>query len=203
PYLACRQGRVAGIPARLLRVGFVGELGYELHVPASQGEALWDALLAAGQDYGITPFGVETQRLLRLEKGHLIVGQDTDGMSHPGELGLEWAVSANKPFFVGKRSVDYLAQAEQRRKLVGFTLPPDSTQPQEGHLVLDAGDISGNVTSCEYSPTMDNIIGLAYVRPHQSTEGERIDIRVDGAEVVRATVVPLPFYDPKNKRQAL
>ncbi|MEM1154555.1 MAG: 2Fe-2S iron-sulfur cluster-binding protein [Pseudomonadota bacterium] len=203
PYLACRQGRVAGIPARLLRVGFVGELGYELHVPASQGEALWDALLAAGNDYGITPFGVETQRLLRLEKGHLIVGQDTDGMSHPGELGLEWAVSANKPFFVGKRSVEYLARAEQRRKLVGFTLPSDSTQPQEGHLVLDAGDISGNVTSCEYSPTMDTIIGLAYVRPHQSTEGEHIDIRVDGAELVRATVVPLPFYDPKNKRQAL
>ncbi|MEM8562583.1 MAG: glycine cleavage T C-terminal barrel domain-containing protein, partial [Pseudomonadota bacterium] len=162
-----------------------------------------DALLTAGKDYDITPFGVETQRLLRLEKGHFIVGQDTDGMSHPGELDLEWAVNANKPFFVGKRSVEYLARAEQRRKLVGFTLPSDSPRPQEGHLVLDAGDISGNVTSCEYSPTMDSIIGLAYVRPHQSTEGEHIDIRVDGAELVRGTVVALPFYDPKNKRQAL
>src|SRR3546814_4029403 len=80
---------LAGIPARLLRVGFVGELGYEIHVPASQGEALWDALLEAGQPEGIRPFGVEAQRVLRLEKGHIIIGQDTDGLrseEHTSEL---------------------------------------------------------------------------------------------------------------------
>jgi|TARA_R100000988_G_C3961878_1_gene146655 sarcosine oxidase subunit alpha len=98
PYLACRQGIVADIPARLMRVGFVGELGYEIHVPSSNGEALWDALMSAGHDIGIQPFGVETQRLLRLEKGHIIVGQDTDGMSHPAELSLEWAVSTKKGY---------------------------------------------------------------------------------------------------------
>ncbi|MEM1153384.1 MAG: 2Fe-2S iron-sulfur cluster-binding protein [Pseudomonadota bacterium] len=201
PYLACRQGLVAGIPARLFRVGFVGELGYEIHVPASAGEVLWDALMAAGQSHGITPFGVETQRLLRLEKGHLIVGQDTDGMSHPGELALAWAVSGKKPFFVGKRSVDYLAQAKQRRQLVGFTLPADSTRPLEGHLVLDGERISGNVTSCEYSPTLDKIIGLAYVGPEQVNEDATIDIRVEGGSTVHAKVAPLPFYDPDNKRQ--
>src|SRR5690606_36047453 len=83
PYLAVRQGTVAGIPARLLRVGFVGELGYEIHVPARYGEYLWDALMQAGEKDEIRPFGVETQRLLRLEKGHVIIGQDTDGMTHP------------------------------------------------------------------------------------------------------------------------
>ena len=90
PYMGVRLGSVAGIPARLLRVGFVGELGYEIHVPASQGEALWDALMAAGGTAGIRPFGVEAQRVLRLEKGHIIIGQDTDGLTHPhrGRHGL-------------------------------------------------------------------------------------------------------------------
>ena len=78
PYMGVRRGHIAGIPALFLRVGFVGELGYELHVPASQGEALWDVLIEAGEDAGIRPFGVEAQRLLRLEKGHIIISQDTD-----------------------------------------------------------------------------------------------------------------------------
>ena len=203
PYLACRQGIVADIPARLMRVGFVGELGYEIHVPSSNGEALWDALMSAGHDIGIQPFGVETQRLLRLEKGHIIVGQDTDGMSHPAELSLEWAVSTKKPFFIGKRSVAYLAQSEQRRKLVGFTLPANSPKPKEGHLVLDKDQINGNVTSCEYSPILDKIIGLAYVAPHQSRVGENFDIRVDGKTIVTAEVSEMPFYDPDDQRQEL
>jgi sarcosine oxidase subunit alpha len=203
PYLACRQGRVAGIPARFLRVGFVGELGYEIHVPTSSGEALWDALMDAGEAFGIQPFGVETQRLLRLEKGHIIVGQDTDGMSHPRELSLAWAVSENKPFFVGKRSVAYLAASQQRRALVGFTLPAQGPRPLEGHLVLDGGQITGNVTSCEYSPTLDKVIGLAYVSPGQGGEDQQFDIRVDGGVVVRARVAATPFYDPDNQRQEL
>ena len=90
--MGVRTGRVAGIPARLLRVGFVGELGYEIHAPASLGEALWDALMAAGAPSGIRPFGVEAQRVMRLEKGHIIVGQDTDGLTHPYEAALGWAI---------------------------------------------------------------------------------------------------------------
>ncbi|MGV8637065.1 aminomethyltransferase, partial [Pseudomonas aeruginosa] len=90
PYLAARTGSVAGIPARLMRVGFVGELGYEIHVPARHGARLWDALMEAGAEFGIRPFGVETQRLLRLEKGHVIISQDTDGMTHPGEIDMQW-----------------------------------------------------------------------------------------------------------------
>ena len=110
PYLGVRTGRVAGIPARLLRVGFVGELGYEIHVPASCGEALWDALIEAGAAHGIRPFGVEAQRLLRLEKGHIIVGQDTDGLTTPDEAGMAWAVSRAMPFFVGGRATEIQAR---------------------------------------------------------------------------------------------
>ena len=203
PYLGVRQGTVAGIKARLLRVGFVGELGYEIHVPARHGLALWDALMAAGKAFDIRPFGVETQRLLRLEKGHVIISQDTDGMTHPAEIDMGWAVSRNKPFFVGRRSVDILEAQPLKRKLVGFTLPQGSLQPLEGHLVLNGPDISGNVTSCEYSASLGKVIGLAYASIGQSTPGMRIPIRVEGGVVVQAEVVKLPFFDPDNQRQEL
>lgn len=203
PYLGVRLGKVAGIAARILRVGFVGELGYEVHVPARHAERLWDALMAAGADLGIRPFGVETQRLLRLEKGHVIISQDTDGMTHPAEIDMQWAIGRKKPFFVGKRSIEILEAQPLKRKLVGFTLPKGSPQPLEGHLVLDGPDISGNVTSCEYSQTLGQIIGLAYAGAHQATPGMHIPIRVEGGVMVAAQVVPLPFHDPDNLRQEL
>ncbi|MCE7763162.1 FAD-dependent oxidoreductase [Pseudomonas putida] len=203
PYLGVRQGKVAGIPARILRVGFVGELGYEVHVPARHAERLWDALMQAGAGLGIRPFGVETQRLLRLEKGHVIISQDTDGMTHPAEIDMQWAIGRKKPFFVGKRSIEILEAQPLKRKLVGFTLPQGSPQPLEGHLVLDGPDISGNVTSCEYSHTLGQIIGLAYAGAHQATPGMHIPIRVEGGAMVHAKVVQLPFHDPDNLRQEL
>lgn len=116
---------------------------------------------------------------------------------------MGWAISRNKPFFVGRRSVDILQAQPLKRKLVGFSLPKDSLQPLEGHLVLKGADISGNVTSCEYSATLGKIIGLAYADIDQSAPGQRIAIRVEGAVVVQAEVVPLPFFDPANQRQEL
>jgi len=211
PYLDCHQADIktalGNIPARLLRVGFVGELGFEIHVPSRYGEALWDAIMQAGAEFGITPFGVETQRLLRLEKGHIIVSQDTDGMSHPGELSLGWAINRKKPFFIGCRSVDIIMNAKQTRKLVGFTLPADvvgkGVKPEEGHLVLRGDDISGNVTSCEYSPVLDAVIGLAYVGIEQAETGNTFRIRVNNGKEVQAVVTELPFYDAGNKRQEM
>lgn len=203
PYLAYREGNIAGIPARLLRVGFVGELGFEVHVPAAYGKQLWRTVLAAGEGFDIKPFGVETQRLLRLEKGHIIIGQDTDAMSHPGEVHLSWAVNRKKPFFVGCRSVDIVMARKQTRRLVGFTLPKSATKPQEGHLVLQGDDIAGHVTSCEYSPTVDAIIGMAYVGIDQCEPDAEVPIRVDQGEMVKARVVKLPFYDAENRRQEM
>jgi sarcosine oxidase subunit alpha len=124
-------------------------------------------------------------------------------MTHPAEIDMGWAIARNKPFFVGKRSVAILEAQPLKRKLVGFSLPANSSKPLEGHLVLKGGDISGNVTSCEYSQTLDQIIGLAYCAADQATPGGQIPIRVEGGELVHATVVQLPFFDPATTRQEL
>ena len=203
PYLGLRLGTIQGIPVRLLRVGFVGELGYEIHYPARYGEFVWDLLMDAGKAWNMQPFGVETQRLLRLEKGHIIISQDTDGMTHPKECDLSWAVAKSKPWFVGKRSIEILASQPLKRKLVSFVLDKTKTQPLEGHIVLEGEDISGNITSCEYSPSLDKIIGMAYVGINQSAEGQTFPIRVEKGEIVQATVVKAPFYDPENQRQEI
>ena len=202
PHMGVREGRVAGIPALLLRVGFVGELGYELHVPASRGEALWDALFEAGKGHGIRPFGVEAQRLLRLEKGHIIVGQDTDGLTTPHEADMAWAIARKKPFHVGMRSVRMQADKGLGRKLVGFEITDkEAARPKECHLVIREGAITGRVTSIAYSPNLNKVIGLAYVAPDQGEPGQRIEIKVDGGRMVTAKVAALPFFDPDGARQ--
>ena len=204
PYMGVRQGHVAGIPALLLRVGFVGELGYELHVPASQGEALWDALIEAGATHDIRPFGVEAQRLLRLEKGHIIISQDTDGLTTPHEADMAWAIARKKPYYVGKRSVTMQEENGITRKLVGFEITDKTiTRPKEAHLVIRDGTITGRITSVAYSPVLEKIVGLAYVAPDQDAPGSTIEIKGVGGVMVSATVVKLPFYDPDNQRQEM
>jgi sarcosine oxidase subunit alpha len=203
PYLGARESSVAGVAARLLRVGFVGELGYEIHVPSSQAAWVWNALLEAGQRAGIRPFGVEAQRILRLEKGHVIVGQDTDGLTSPPEAGMEWAVKADKPFFVGQRSLAILGKRPAARRLAGFTLA--SAGPEAGvkecHLVIANGQIAGRVTSIAVSPTLQKVIGLAYLPPARTAPGTTFTIRVDSGALVVGVVAQTPFYDPKNARQ--
>jgi sarcosine oxidase subunit alpha len=203
PYLALREADVAGVPARLMRVGFVGELGYEIHVPADRAGHLWDALMDAGSEYAIRPFGVEAQRLLRLEKGHIIIGQDTDGLTQPDEAGLEWAVKMDKAFFVGQRSVDIVRRRGARQKLVGFELDAigASTAPRECHLVVRNGAIAGRVTSIAWSDTLGKHVGLAFVAPDMVEVGSPFFIRADGGTMVQARVVPTPFYDAEGLRQ--
>lgn len=203
PYMGVRDGHVAGIPARLLRVGFVGELGYEIHVPASQGEALWDALMKAGQPYGIKPFGVEAQRLLRLEKGHIIVGQDTDGLTFPQEADMGWAIAAKKPYFVGKRAIGAQAARPLTRRLVGFTLAEGTMLPEECNIVVRGQDIVGRVTSVSHSRACGGVVGLAYVAPDQAEADRSFDIKLSSGQLIQARVVPVPFYDPENKRQEM
>lgn len=204
PYMGVRQGTVAGIDARIIRVGFVGELGYEVHIPHQYGEALWDALLNAGEADHIKPFGIEAQRVMRLEKGHIIIGQDTDAMSNPMEVQMGWAVSRKKPFFVGGRTLQELAEKTPTRSLVGFVINnPKAPIPLESHLVIDGDQMTGRVTSCNYSPTLSKPIGLAYVQPDKAEPGNLITIRSTGGVMVDAEVVALPFYDPHTERQAL
>ncbi len=202
-YMGVREGRVAGITARLMRVGFVGELGYEIHVPASAGEALWDALMNAGRNFDIRAFGVEAQRVLRLEKGHIIIGQDTDGLTFPHEAAMEWAIAKAKPFFVGKRAIDVQAARPLTRRLVGFTLPADAPLPEECNLTVRNGEIIGRVTSVASSPTLGKVVGLAYVAPDQIAPGTRFEIKLSSGTIVHGEVVSVPFYDPDTKRQEM
>jgi sarcosine oxidase subunit alpha len=203
PYLGVRTGSVAGIPVRILRVGFVGELGYEIHAPSSQGECLWDALLEAGQEESIRPVGIEAQRLLRLEKGHIIVGQDTDAMTTPQEAQMTWAIARKKPFFVGGRSLDIREKHPSKRKLVGFTLDdPNIPMPEESNLVLSEDRIVGHITSVARSPVLNKIVGMAYAQA-DTEPGNKISIKLTDGRIVNADVVSMPFYDPDNKRQEM
>jgi sarcosine oxidase subunit alpha len=201
PYLGMREALVAGVPCRIMRVGFVGELGYELHLGADYACALWRALLASGARYQIQVFGVEAQRMLRLEKGHLIVGQDTDGVTNALEIDVPWALKLDKPFFVGQRSLRILASQPRRQTLVGFSLPGESARrPKECHLVIEDGRIAGRVTSVGYSPTLSRCIGLALVSPRQA-ELTHLRIRIEAGEELLAERVRPPFYDAGGERQ--
>jgi sarcosine oxidase subunit alpha len=204
PYLGLRLGKVAGIDVRVLRVGFVGDLGYEIHAPQHCGEALWDALMEAGAHAGIRPVGIEAQRMLRLEKGHVIIGQDTDALTTPMELQMGWAIAKAKPYFVGKRSLDVHAARPQQRTLVGFSIDSENTAiPLESHLVVNGEQLLGRVTSAGYSPTLQKVIGLAYIDAESKAPGAKITIRCDKGVLATATLVALPFFDPNNSRQEL
>ena len=201
PYLAAREGRIAGVDARVLRVGFVGELGYEIHVPYAAAAGVWTALAEAGRGAGLRPFGVEAQRLLRLEKGHVIIGQDTDGVTTPFEAGMGWAVKLDKPFFVGQRSLQILRSRGPRQQLAGFVMKDAGAAVSECHLVIHGADIAGRVTSIGRSSTLGTTLGLAMLDPALSVVGTPVQIRGDGGRLFAAEVVATPFYDPRALRQ--
>ncbi|MDA1014223.1 MAG: 2Fe-2S iron-sulfur cluster-binding protein [Planctomycetota bacterium] len=202
PYLSVRAGKVADVRATMMRVGFVGELGFEIHVPASQGLHVWTALMQAGHVAGIQAFGVEAQRLLRLEKGHLIVSQDTDALTNPFEADVDWTIGKDKPFFVGSRSLDILRDKPLTRRLVGLEFQSDARQlPDECHLIIDEGEIAGRITSIAPRSTLGKPIALAYVRPDLAAAGTNVKVRVDDGSLVTAQVASLPFYDPDALRQ--
>ncbi|HEY1314898.1 MAG TPA: glycine cleavage T C-terminal barrel domain-containing protein, partial [Steroidobacteraceae bacterium] len=201
PFLAVRSGNIAGAAVRLMRVGFVGELGYEVHVAAGRGPEVWQALLAAGAAAGLKPFGVEAQRVLRLEKGHFIVGQDTDGLTDPLEANAMWAVAMKKPFFVGQRSLRILQARGPRQKLVGIELAAAAPLPKECHLIIEQGAIAGRVTSVTRSRALNKTIGLAMLSPALAEIGRTLAIRIDDGAMVAARIAAAPFYDPKNLRQ--
>jgi sarcosine oxidase subunit alpha len=195
-YLDSRQARVAGVGALLMRIGFVGELGYEIHFPAAYGEDVWDAILAAGAPEGIRPFGLEPQRILRLEKQHIIVGQDTDSESTPLSAGMPWSVKLDKDQdFIGKWALARASEHPAETALVGFALA-DGYVPTEGAVILDEqGVAAGQVTSARRSHALDRVIGMAWVPAVLAGAGTSITIADDGRRV-NAEVVTEPFHDP-------
>ena len=198
PYLGVAEGKVAGIPVLILRIGFVGELGYEMHFPAEYGEYFWETLLEAGREFGIAPFGVEAQRVLRLEKLHIIPGHDTDALSNPLEADMAWVVKLEKPDFIGRAALLRLNAKGLGQRLVGFEMLT-SRLPGEGAAVVADGLPVGRVTSAKWSPTLGRAIGMAWIPAELARDSGGLRIRCDG-RIERARVVSKPFYDPEGKR---
>lgn len=199
PYLGAARGHVAGAPALLLRAGFVGELGFEIHVPAEYGAFLWETLMEAGRLYGIRPYGIEAQRVLRLEKGHLIVSVDTDALSTALEADLAWAVKFDKPDFVGKASLRSVRERGLRQKLVGYVMEDPQLAPEDGSPVLVDGRLAGRVTSSRFSPTLGQSIGMAWVPIERAAAGANFHVRVDG-RLALARVIAGALYDHRGER---
>ncbi|MFQ5576929.1 MAG: glycine cleavage T C-terminal barrel domain-containing protein, partial [Anaerolineae bacterium] len=206
PYMGAREGTVAGVPATILRIGFTGELGYEMHVPAGYALYLWETLLEASREAGITPFGVEAQRVMRLEKGHFIVGQDTDALTNPFMAHLDWAVKMEKDDFWGKPSLARVQKRGLHQRLVGYKMRHPEIVPEEANQIVRPNpewpiglEILGRVTSARYSPTLNESIGLCWLPVDMARPGVEFTVRVRG-ELHPGVVVPTPFYDPEGKR---
>ena len=197
PYLSAKRIEVAGVPSLVLRIGFVGEMGYEIHFPSAYGEHLWDAIMETGQPGGIAAFGLEAQRILRLEKQHILVGQDTDAESDPYEVGLGWMVKDDKEDFLGLRALRDLKDRGPHERLVGFTAP-DGWLPPEGASVVREGVWVGRVTSARRSAAVGSVIGLAWVPADLASDGSTFEIQFGGSHA-SATVRTTPFYDPAGR----
>jgi sarcosine oxidase subunit alpha len=206
PFMSFRDGDVAGIPARVYRISFTGELSYEINVQPSYAMTLWQALMAAGEKYGITPYGTEAMHVLRAEKGFIIVGQETDGTVTPHDLGMGWIVSKQKKDFLGKRSLTRPDTARaDRKQLVGLlTENPSEVIPEGGQIVAELKDrppmaMLGHVTSSYYSPNCGRSIALALVKNGRARLGETVHVPLEG-RTIRATIAEPKFFDPEGKR---
>ncbi|MCZ6539211.1 MAG: (2Fe-2S)-binding protein, partial [Chloroflexi bacterium] len=197
-YMRSVRGVVAGVPCIFLRIGFVGETGWELHFPSEYAEHMWSALMGAGAEFDIAPFGLEAQRVLRLEKGHIIVSQDTDAATDPLDAGMRWAVRFDKPDFIGRAGLVANRQRPTEEKLVGFVMH-DRFVPDDGQPLVENGAPVGRVTSSRLSPTLNKGFGLAWVPERLASEGMEIFIR-SGMTDSPAVVTLKPVYDPDGLR---
>jgi sarcosine oxidase subunit alpha len=206
PFLSVREGSVAGIRARVFTVSFTGELSYEVNVPSSYGLALWQALMAAGQEFDVQPCGVEAMDWLRAEKGHFIVGRETDGTVTPIDLGLGWLVNMKKGDFLGRRSLRLADLARpDRLQLVGLLSEEGADLlPEGGQIVAELRPaapmpLDGHVTTSCISLVLGRPIALALLKRGRERLGETVTVWSEG-RTLRATVTDPRFYDPQGER---
>jgi sarcosine oxidase subunit alpha len=197
-HMTWREGRIAGLPVRVMRVSFTGEASYEINVAARAAPELWDRLVEAGAAFGIAPFGIEALMTLRIEKGYIHVGSDSDGTTLPGDLGMAGGIARKASDFVGRRSLMRAeALRDDRHQFVGI-LPDDPHLPLRAgaHVVAAAdGRSEGYVTSACWSPALGRPIGLGMLRRGRARMGERI-VLVDEGRRRAARVVAPCFVDP-------
>ncbi len=206
PHMSVRAARVCGEPARLMRVSFTGELGYEINVPSHFGRAVWEAAWREVQKQGGCAYGTEAMHVMRAEKGYVIVGQETDGTVTLADLGLDWAIGKTKKDFVGKRSLarpDMLK--EERKQLVGLMTEDAAVALEEGAQVTESASpptgsaALGHVTSSYRSETLGRPIALALVAAGRSRIGAELHVPMPGG-AVRVTVTAPIFYDKPGAR---
>ena len=208
PFMTCQDGSLAGIPARVFRISFSGELSYEVAVPACHGAAFWQACVAAGQSLGAMPYGTEALHIMRAEKGFIMIGDETDGTVIPQDLGLDWAISKKKPDYLGKRGQQrsHLASAD-RWRLVGLESPDGSVLPDGAYAVAEGvnengqRNTEGRVTSTYYSPTLKCGIALGLVHRGPERMGQMLTFaKLDGT-AVQARIVDPVFFDKAGAKQ--
>ncbi|GLK57265.1 sarcosine oxidase subunit alpha [Methylopila capsulata] len=206
PHMSVREGAICGAPCRLFRVSFTGDLGFEINVPADYGRAVWEAVFAAGEPYGITPYGTEAMHVLRAEKGYIIVGQETDGTVTPDDVGLAGMIAKAKKDFVGKRSLarpDVVAAG--RKQLVGLATETAALVLDEGaQIVADPGEpipmtMLGHVTSSYFSANCGRSIALALVADGRALMGRTLHVTTP-AGFAAATVCDPVFFDSEGGR---
>jgi sarcosine oxidase subunit alpha len=211
PFMTWRDTSLGGVPVRLARISFSGELAYEVYVNSWYGRAVWERLVEAGRPHGITPYGTETMHVLRAEKGYPIIGQDTDGTVTPHDLGMAWAVSKKKPDFVGKRSFSRPANSDPLRKhLVGLlpvdreTVLPEGSQIVEhtpdGQLPPPPVPMLGHVTSSYRSAELGRPFALALVKGGRDRIGQTVSVPVGGA-LVPVEITGSVLVDPEGARR--
>jgi sarcosine oxidase subunit alpha len=207
PFMSYREGTVAGVKARIMRISFSGERSYEINVPAADGLKVWEAIHAAGAPYGITPYGTETMHVLRAEKGYIIIGQDTDGSVTPVDLGMGAMVAKTKDC-LGKRSLSRSDTARpDRKQFVGLLTDDPQIVLEEGAQIVEGAVTSlparmgGHVTSSYDSPTLGRSIALALVKGGAQRMGERVQVSMRGGQTVTATIANPVFFDPQSERQ--
>jgi sarcosine oxidase subunit alpha len=209
PFMAWKEGEVGGVPARVFRISFTGELSYEVNVQADYAMGVWQKIIEAGKKHGLTPYGTETMHVLRAEKGFIIVGQDTDGSVTPDDLNMSWCVGRNKPFsWIGLRGMNRQdCVREQRKQLVGLKpVNPQQVLPEGAQLVFDPKQaipmtMVGHVTSSYMSAALGYSFAMAMVKGGLQRIGERVFAPLVDGSVIEAEIVSSVFYDPKGERQ--
>ena len=194
PFMSTRAGQVARIPARVSRISFSGELAFEISVDANHGLALWEAIMTAGRDYDITPYGTEAMHVLRAEKGYVIVGQDTDGSVTPVDLGMDWIVSKKKDF-IGKQALEKRHAQGPIRQLVSLKVDSKIAPAYGGASIMDSDRVVGTISSGEWGHRVNMNLAYAFVEPKHTTVGNKLMLDHLG-EMVAVEVIESGPYDP-------
>ncbi|WP_040259711.1 sarcosine oxidase subunit alpha [Pseudomonas massiliensis] len=209
PFMTWKEGKVAGVPARVFRISFTGELSYEVNVQADYAMGVLEAIAEAGKAYNLTPYGTETMHVLRAEKGFIIVGQDTDASMTPDDLNMGWCIGRTKPFsWIGWRGMNREdCVREDRKQLVGLKpVDPNRVLPEGAQLVFDPRqpipmDMVGHVTSSYMSSTLGRSFAMAVVKGGLKRMGQKVWAPLADGSAIEAEICGSVFVDPKGERQ--